>query len=85
MSKKSFTLAEVATRWSCSHSTALAHVRSGELHAIDISTKPEGRSHYIVPAESLEAFESRRTVAAPSPPAKRRAKIKRRDVIEFIT
>lgn len=84
MSKHAFTLAEVASRWSCSHSTVLSLVRSGELTAIDISTNPAGRSRYIIRADDLDAFECRRTVAAPVAPAKR-PKIKRRDVIEFIT
>ena len=84
-SPQSYSLADIATRWRCSHSTVLAHVRAGELHAIDISTNPAGRSRYVVSEESLAEFESRRTVKPPAAPAKRRAKIKLRDVIEFIT
>ena len=81
----SFRLADIATRWGCSHSSVLSLVRSGELAAIDISTNPAGRSRYIVPVESLEAFELRRTVAPPSPNTKRRAAVRgRNDVIEFI-
>lgn len=42
------------------------------------------KSRYVVPVESLEAFEERRTVTPPSAPARRRAKVRRSDVIEFI-
>ena len=86
MSKQSFfTLPQLVTRWGCCHSSVLTLARSGELGAVDISTAPGGRSHYIVPAEALEEFESRRTVKPPAAPAKRRAKVKRQDIIEFIT
>ena len=78
-----YTLADVAARWNCSHSSVLALVYSGDLAAIDISTNPAGRSRYIVPADALDAFEQRRTVAPPAPAPKRRAKVRRSDVIEF--
>ena len=78
-----YTLADVAARWNCSHSSVLALVYSGDLAAIDISTNPAGRSRYIVPSDSLEDFENRRTVAPPAPKSKRRARVRRDDVIEF--
>jgi len=84
MSKQSYTLAEVAERWSCCHSSVLSLVKSGELSAIDISSNPAGRSRYIVPFDALADFEARRTVSPPSAPTKRRPKLTRRDVIEFI-
>ena len=81
----SYTLAEIAERWRCCHSTVLALVRSGALTAIDIRTRPTGRSRYLVMAESLEAFEDHRTVAPPAATQKRRAKARGRDVIEFFS
>lgn len=83
--KQSYTLADVAQRWGCSHSSVLALVYSGDLAAIDISTNPAGRSRYIVPADALEAFEARRTVTPPSPTPKRRVRVNRGDVIEFFS
>ncbi len=84
MNKHASTLAQIATRWQCSHSTVLSHVKSGALAAIDISTNPAGRSHYIVTEDALYEFERSRTVAPPFQPNKRRAKVRRDDVIEFI-
>ena len=81
--KSAYSLADVATRWGCCHSTVLSLVRAGHLAAIDISTNPTGRSRYIVPAAALEAFENRRTVAPPAPKSKRRARLRRSDVIQF--
>ena len=72
---------KLCERWQCSHSHVRNLIRSGELVAINIGTK--GRSRYIVSAEALEAFETRRTVAPPAPAPKRRAKVRRSDVIEF--
>ncbi len=84
MSKSFYSLAEIASRWGCSHSTVLTLVRSGNLQAVDISSNPGGRSRFIVPAESLEDFELLRTVTPPSTPVKRHVKVRKRDVIEFI-
>ncbi len=85
MSEKPFyTLAELAERWCCSHSTVLTHVRQGTLRAVDISSNSKGRSHYIVPTEAVEAFEAGRMTQPPTP-AKSRAKVRSQDVIEFFT
>ena len=84
MSPQFHSLGQIATRWGCCHSSVLSLVRSGELSAVDISTNPSGRSRYVVPAESLEAFEARRTVSPTSAPAKRRPKLRRTDIVEFI-
>lgn len=83
--KQTYSLAEIAERWGCSHGTVLSHVRSGSLRAIDISTRPSGRSRYIVRTEDLEEFEQRRVVStAPVSTKRKRVKIRRSDVIEFI-
>lgn len=65
-SKEMFTLADIADRWGCSHSTVLAHVASGALRAVDISTNPSARSRYIVRREVLEAFEEARETSPPA-------------------
>lgn len=77
-----YTLAQLCERWQCSHSHCLNLIRSGALPAINIGTK--GRARYVVTADALSEFENRRTVAPPAPALKRRAKVRRADVIEFI-
>ena len=84
MNEPFYNLTEIATRWGCCHSSVLSLVKSGQLTALDISSNPSGRARYIVSADALDEFELRRTVSPPSPPVKRRAKVRRGDVIEFI-
>lgn len=79
--KSGYSLADIAERWSCSHSHVLNLVRSGELTALNIGTGR--RARYVVMADALEEFETRRTVAPPAPATKRRAKVRRDDIIQF--
>ncbi|MHB9077031.1 MAG: hypothetical protein ACYC3X_06000 [Pirellulaceae bacterium] len=84
--KQTYTLAEIAARWGCCHSSVLMLVYSGDLRAIDISTNPKGKSRYIVPAEALEAFEAARATPPPEKPLKRkRVKVRSGEVIEFFS
>ncbi len=80
-----YTLAEVAERWNCSHSSVLNLVYGGDLRAIDISTNPQKRSRYIVPTENLEAFEASRATEPPAiqPVKRKRVKMPAGAVIEF--
>ncbi len=62
----------------------LAWIRSGELRAIDASTRPGRRPRYLIDLADILVFEQRRTVAADGrrrPPSRRRKKPD--DVIEF--
>jgi len=84
--QQTYTLAEIAQRWGCSHSTVLTHVYTGELRALDISTNPRQRSRYIVPGDALAEFEQSRATPPPEPPAPRkRVKVRSGDVIEFFS
>ena len=85
--KDYWTLQEIAERWNCSHSTVLTHCHTGELRAVDVSTNRRKRSHYIVPNESLLAFEQSRETPPPERPAIRRNRLKVRpgEVIESFT
>ena len=65
--KATFTIAEIAERWSCSPSTVLEHVRSGRLRAINVSSSAR-RQCYRVPKASLEAFERDRSTDRPAEP-----------------
>jgi len=69
-----FTVANIAERWNCSHSSVLTLIDLGLLPAIDISTNPATRSRYVVSAEALEAFEAKRTTRPPEPATARRKK-----------
>ena len=78
-----YSLADIAVRWNCCHSTVLNLVRRGDLRAINIGTGR--RSRYVVTAEALDDFEARRTVTPPAPAPKRRVRVNRGDVIQFFT
>jgi hypothetical protein len=68
--------------WGVSADKILAWIRSGELPAIDASTKRNGRPRYLVDITELAAFENRRRIDAP----KLSRQTKRRpasDVIQF--
>lgn len=79
-----YSLSEIAERWRCCHSHVLSLVRRGDLVAINIGTG--SRSRYVVTSEALDDFEQRRTVTPPAAlEKKRRANIRRGDVIEFFT
>lgn len=81
--KATFTIAQLCERWNCSHSSVLALINRGELQAIDISTNPATRSRYVVSAEALEAFETKRTTRPPEPGRKRRVSAPVGGVVEF--
>lgn len=78
---QSYSLAEIAERWRCCHSHVLNLVRRGELTAINIGCGK--RARYVVSSDSLEEFETRRTVKPPAPVTKRLAMVRRDGVIEF--
>lgn len=77
-------VAAIASRWGTSHSHVLGLIYSGALQAIDISTNPAGRSHYIIRDEVLQEFEAGRTVAAQQPAKRRRVRRASPPVVEFI-
>lgn len=84
--KSFFTLAEFADRFRMSHSSALTLVYSGAVRAMDVSSRPEGRSRFLIPADAVEEFEARRAVNV-APPAKanrRRRNAKVSGITEFI-
>ncbi|MFV1968387.1 MAG: helix-turn-helix domain-containing protein, partial [Pirellulaceae bacterium] len=62
---------ELASRWGISPEKVVAWVRSGELRAIDASTRRGGRPRYLIDISDVEAFERRRAVAPPPPSSTR--------------
>lgn len=64
---------EVARLWRIRHGKVLTWIRSGELRAINVTTKPDGRPKYRIDPDDLKAFADRR-VAVTSPRIPRRRK-----------
>jgi hypothetical protein len=73
--RRKFTPPEVARRFGVAVDKILAWIRSGELRAIDASTRRAARPRYLVDVEDLEAFERSRQVTPPAPRAKRRRRV----------
>jgi hypothetical protein len=60
-----FTVADIAARYRVGPDKVRAWIRSGELAAINTSASLCRRARFVVTAEALERFESRRTVTPP--------------------
>jgi hypothetical protein len=71
---------QIAIRYGVSTDKVLAWIRSGELRAMDASTRRGGRPRYLVDVADLAAFEQSRS-ATPVPTTRRRRATA--DVIEF--
>ncbi len=80
--KQKYTPPEIAKLWGGSPDKVVGWIRSGELRAIDASSKRGKRPRYLVDLTDLEDFErSRQVIADPKPTPRRR---KQTDgVIEF--
>jgi excisionase family DNA binding protein len=83
MTREKLTPPEVARLWGVSHDKVLAWIRSGELRAIDVATKRDGRPQYRIDIEELNAFEQRRMVRPSSPPRRDTNQDKDDGIIEF--
>ena len=54
---------EIARRWGVSPETVIGWVRSGQLRAVDVSSRPGiGRPRFRIDIADLSAFENRRQV-----------------------
>ena len=63
---------ELAQRWGVNPTKVLALIRSGELRAVNLATRPNGRPRYRIDLADVAAFESARsTVPAPKPRRRR--------------
>ena len=81
MTEQTLTPPEVAERYRVSADKVRDWIVSGQLRAIDISTKPGiGRPRWRIHATDLIAFENSRTVNPSVKPTRRRRKA---DVIEY--
>lgn len=77
-----FGIKQICERFGVGEHTVLAWIRNGELAAINVARKPDGKPKWKITPSALEAFELLRT---PSPPATtgRRRRKKTENVIEF--
>jgi excisionase family DNA binding protein len=78
---KTFGIKDLCERFAVGEHTVLAWIRRGELRALNVGRKPDGRPKWRVTAEALAAFEAARTPTPPQPRVRR----KRRpaDIVEF--
>lgn len=73
----------LAKSWGISVDKVLAWIRSGELRAIDVSTRRGGRPRYLIDDGDIEAFEQLRAVQPIPKPKRGRRKERDDSVIEF--
>jgi len=73
---------ELAARWGIDPAKVLTWIRSGELRAIDASTRLGGRPRFLIDEADILVFENRRAVGGPIK-TPRRHRAKQLDVIEF--
>jgi excisionase family DNA binding protein len=72
---------EIARRCRISPDKVLTWIRSGELRAINVATRPGGRPRYLIDEKDLADFEARRAVVS-SPTTKPRRR-QTKNVIAF--
>ncbi len=72
----------LAKQWGISVDKVLTWIHTGELRAIDGSTRRGGRPRYLIDDVDIEAFEQLRAVQ-PDPKPRRRRKRRADSVIEF--
>ena len=73
MKKQKLTPPEVARSWGISPDKVVAWIKSGELRAIDASTRRGQRPRYLIDVDDLADFEARRSCSpAPKPRRQRR-------------
>lgn len=81
MAATTYGIKDICERFAVGEHTALGWIRSGELKAVNVNRRGEGRPKWRITAEALAAFEQLRTPSPPTPKTAR--KKKRSDMIEF--
>jgi hypothetical protein len=74
---------ELAKRWGLSPSKVLGWIKTGELRAIDVSTRRGGRPRYLIDLTDIALFEASRSVS-PLPKGSQRRRNRSTNVIEFL-
>jgi excisionase family DNA binding protein len=67
------TVGDICERYGVSEHTVLGWIRSGELRAVNVGRRLDGKKpRWRISAEALAAFEALRTPAPPAPRVRRR-------------
>jgi hypothetical protein len=74
--KRKVTPPELARRWGISADKVVHWIVSGELRAIDASTRRDKRPRYLIDEDDIAAFEAARQVTPPAPAPTRRKRSK---------
>ena len=77
-----FSPPRAARRYGVAHEKILAWIKSGELRAINVATRPTGRPRYLIDEADLLAFEAKRS-NSPTPAKKRRSR-KQSEVPQYV-
>ena len=83
MAERYYTPPQLAKLWGIKPGSVLGFIRSGELRAFDISSKPGvGRPRWKISLDSIIEFQNRRSLQKQSKPIRRR-KRKTDDIFYF--
>ena len=77
-----YAVSGLAEYWRVSRDKVLTFIHSGQLHAINLATKPNGRPRYRIPLSAIEEFEMIRAVQR-QPPSRRSKRHRDPEIIEF--
>lgn len=80
--RRKLTPPQLARQYGVSTDKVLGWIRSGELRAVNVATRPDGRPRWVIDAADLLAFERQRQ-ARPRSPAAPRRRPKSAGVIEY--
>jgi hypothetical protein len=70
MTANSYTPPELARRYRVTADKVLGWIRSGQLSAVNVAQRPDGRPRWRISQEAIEAFERARS-ARPAPVVRR--------------
>ena len=81
--KAAYTPPDIANMFGLSHVKILDFIRTGELKAIDLSSKCGSRPRWYIREEDLESFLQCRTAKAPPAPKRRRRRVSAANTQKF--
>ena len=73
----------LARRYRVSPDKVLGWIRSGELRAINVATKPGGRPRFLIDEKDIAAFEERRAAVQVQAGSVRHKRRRTPDVIQY--
>ena len=83
--ERDFTPPQLAKLKGIESEKILAWIRSGELRAVNLATRPTGRPRWRIKVEDWLAFEERRAAKSPTKVSRRPRSTSTRHVTEFFT